>query len=161
VANDTTIKSLFDHAKQPAQDPSIQLPPTVYATYVEHAPNSHPSTSPDGADLVMYANGPLTLSAGKTHLRGEMILWRNNDDQGSPAIFDLPELPPDVFAGPQGKVTIAFDVSSAGTVTYEKKLNGTSIGGLPPWSLNATFVDAMFVEKTASGVKSLSFTLHA
>jgi hypothetical protein len=101
----------------------------------------------------------LDLSSDKQHLTGEMKLWRNVDDHGSPPFFGLPARPEDVFAGPaQGTDTIVLSVSSTtGKATYQKKHNNVPI--TPVLTLNATFANAIFVETSTSGMRSLSFTL--
>jgi hypothetical protein len=158
MPNDTTIKSLFDYAKQPpVGDPSINLGPTVFATYVSHAPNSHPPGSGTSADLVQYANGALALSSDGKKLTGDLKVWRNIETMNF--TFDGPLTPPDQFDDPKSKVTIAISISDSGQATQQRKLNGTPIGGQPPNVLNATFANAMFVEKSPSGMQSLSFTL--
>jgi hypothetical protein len=158
MSNDTTLKSLFDHAKQPAQDPSIGLYPKVYATFVEHYANSHPSGDAS-ADLVAYAQGELKLSSNQKTLSGEFQLWRNKFNPGSPPFFDSPATPPDAFADVDSPVTVFISVSDSGQASLQKKLKGKPIGGMPPAPLNATYKDGLFVEQYSGAVKSLSFSL--
>ena len=66
MPDDTTLKSIFDYAKQgPLSGGDFPSKPTVLATFVEHFPKSHPTSNKDSADLVTYANGQLTLSSNK------------------------------------------------------------------------------------------------
>lgn len=160
MANDTTLKSVFDHAKQ-GQLSSGEFPKfaAVRATFVEHFPNSHPPQATETADLVTYANGLLTLSANKKKLSGELKLWRNRFVAGMPQFFDAPATDDDAFADEDGPLTVVISVTDAGAATHQRRLNGNPIGGLPPAKIDATFQNAMFVETGPASVRSLSFTL--
>jgi len=160
MPNDTTLQSVFDYAKQgPLSGGEFPTLPAVYATFVEHFPNSHPpGSTKDSEDLVTYAHGLLKLSQNKKKLSGEFRLWRNIFDPGSPAFFGSPPTPPDAFDDAAGPLTIAINVSDSGQVTYQRKLNGTPIGGAPFFPMNAVYENRLFVEKF-TGVRSLSFTL--
>jgi len=159
MPNDTTLKSVFDHAKLGILNPGKDFPSSavVYATFVEHLPDSHPSGSPDSADKVNYSNGALKLSADKKTLSGEFQRWSNVFVPTNP-FADVPT-PPDVFPNPGTRPTVAITVSDSGQVTYQPKLDGKPIGGMPPFQLNAVYNNGLFVENQATGVRSLSFTL--
>lgn len=160
MPNDTTLKSVFDYAKQgPLSSGDFPEVAAVYATLVEHSPNSQPPGGSTSADLVTYASGPMTLSGNKKILSGEFKRWRNVHYPGSPAIFGSTAVPEDAFADVSGKGTVLISVSDTGQVTYQPKINGKPIGGQPPKPLNATYENGLFVEKSTGGVKSLSFTL--
>jgi hypothetical protein len=152
---DSTIADIFAYAKGPKFGP-VEFPytPTVFATYVDHEPHSHPDANNKG-NLVRYANGALTLSPDKKKLSGQMRLWRNIDNAGSPAIFDSPATPPDAFDDPNAARAITITVSEGGQVTYQ--MNDAKPG--PTRVLNAAYVNAIFVETSAGGMRSLSFTL--
>src|SRR5436305_7580871 len=79
MPDDTTLQSVFDYAKQgPLSGGEFPTLAAIFATFVEHFPNSHPPGSSKGsADLVTYVNGRLTLSQNKKTLSGEFRLWRN------------------------------------------------------------------------------------
>jgi hypothetical protein len=152
MPNDATLKSVFDLAKQGPSGGEFPSLPVVFATFVEHFSNSHPASNKDSADLVTYSNGQLRLSADKKTLSGEFKLWRNifkSDQTG----------PPDAFADPRTELTILLSVSQSGQASYQKKLKGKPIGGVPPLPLAASYENGLFVEKSQSGVRSLSFTL--
>jgi hypothetical protein len=161
MPNDTTLQSVFDYAKQgPLSGGEFPTLPAVFVTFVEHFPNSHPPGSSKGsADLVTYANGQMMLSQNKKTLSGEFMLWRNAFDPGSPGFFGSPPTPPDAFDDAASKLTVSISVSDSGKVTHQRKLNGNPIGGMPPTPMNATYDNSLLVEKTTSGVRSLSFTL--
>lgn len=160
--NDTSIKSLFDYAKQGALNPGKDFPiyPAVYVTFVEQFADSHPPGTANGSsDLVTYTNGRLKLSADKKMLSGELKVWRNIHDAGSPAIFDMPARPEDAFQKVEDQVTVAITVSDTGVVTYQRKLKGQPIGGMPPATLNASYDHGLMVQKAQGSVRNLSFTL--
>jgi hypothetical protein len=159
MPNDTTLKSVFDHAKLGVLNPGKDFPSVavVYATLVEHLPGSHPSGSPDSADKVNYSNGPLKLSADKKTLSGEFQRWSNVFVPTNP--FADVQTPPDVFPNPGSRPTVAITVSDSGQVTFQPKLDGKPIGGMPPVTLDAVYDNGLFVEKQTTGLRSLSFTL--
>jgi hypothetical protein len=158
MPDDISITSVFDYAKSPPRkDRDIPSPPTVYATYVEHVPNSHPKSSAGSADLVVYANGALTLSADKKTLTGELKLWRNFYQPSSP--LDGQPAAEDVFVDMHDNLTVAISVTDGGQATYLKNLKGHPIGGFGPTALDAKFDNAIFIENSAYGMRSLSFTL--
>ena len=161
MANDTTIKSLFDHAKLPRRNVSDVSAdyPHVYITWVEVFANSHPSTNPESSDLVTYANGPMTLSPDGTKLLVETKLWRNLYYPGSPAFFGSPAVPPDAFNDEASTLTVAITVDSLGKATHQRKLNGAPIGGMPPVSLEATYGGGLMVETKPGSMRCLAFTL--
>ena len=160
VPEDKTLKSVFDYAKQgPLSGGEFPTLPAVYATFVEHFPNSHPPQSDQTADLVTYANGMLTLSADKKTLSGEFKLWRNKLAPGSPEFFGSPPTPPDAFDDADSDISVLISVSEAGKATQQRKLKGKAIGGMPPIALSAAYQEGMFVERSGSGMRSLSFTL--
>jgi hypothetical protein len=158
MPNDTTLKSVFDYAKgPPIIDGEFPTWPVVYATFVEHFSNSHPRLDvlPGGADLVTYANGPLTLSANEKVLSGECKLWRNKDYQGDDGGLGQPPTPPDVFRDAPWTVTIT--VMDSGQATWQRK---TSKGHFEPlFPMNAVYDHGLFVERETGTVRSLSFTL--
>ncbi|HKR11387.1 MAG TPA: hypothetical protein VJT15_04980 [Pyrinomonadaceae bacterium] len=158
MPNDTTLQSVFDYAKQGPLNTGGGPPtlPAIYATLVEHHPNSHPPGGSNTADLVAYANGPMTLSADQKKLSGELKRWRNIHDPGLPAFFETPPQPEDAFADLPSKQTVVVTVSDTGQVTYELRLNGTF--GYPQ-PLVVTYENGLFVEKTAGVIRTLSFTL--
>lgn len=161
MPNDTTLESVFEYAKRGAGGAckSGELP-TVFATFVEHFPNWHPpGSSEQSADLVTYANGPLTLSPDGKTLSGEFKLWRNAFTPGAPGFFDALGTPPDVFDDVNGHLTVVITVSACGTVTHQRKLKGQPVAGLPPAPMSAGYENALFVEKSQHGVRSVSFTL--
>ena len=160
MANDVTLKAVFDYAKQP-QLSSGELPQfaAVYATFVEHLPNLHPPKDEGEADLVTYANGRLTLSQDKKTLTGELRLWRNSFDPGSPGFVGAPGSPPDAFDDAASELTVMITVSDAGKVTHQRRIKGKPIGAMPPVPMNATYDAGLFVEKTTTSLRSLSFTL--
>jgi hypothetical protein len=156
MPNDTTIKSLFDYAKG---SPTGEFPrrPTVFATFVAHAPDSHPGGDTT-ADLVKYANGPLTLSSDQKKLAGEMKLWRNKENFTVLPGDDLGAQVKDVFYD-VSDVTIVISVSDSGQATLQEKLRGTPIGHMPPFALDAVYDKGKYVENDSGGqLKSLSFT---
>ena len=162
TANDTSIQSLFAYAKQGPLNPGKDFPiyPAVYVTFVEQFANSHPPGSANASsDLVTYTNGALKLSADKKTLTGELKVWRNIHDAGSPAIFDLPARPEDAFQKVDDQVTVLVSVSDAGKVTYQRKLKGNPIGGMPPATLNASYNNGLLVEQGQGSVRNVSFTL--
>ena len=161
MSNDTTLESVFEYAKQGAASKcAVAEIPTVFATFVEHFPNSHPPGSSEyAADLVTYANGPLKLSPDQKTLSGEFKLWRNAFTPGAPGFFESLGTTPDVFDDVNGHLTVAITVSACGKVTYQRKLKGQPVAGLPPTPMVATYENALFVEKSRHGVRSLSFTL--
>lgn len=162
TANDTSIQSLFDYAKQGALNPGKDFPiyPAVYVTFVEHFANSHPPGSANASsDLVTYTNGRLKLSADKKTLSGELKVWRNIHDAGSPAIFDMPARPEDAFQKVEDQVTVAVTVTDTGKFTYQRKLKGNPIGGMPAATLNASYNNGLMVEQGQGSVRNLSFTL--
>jgi hypothetical protein len=160
MPDDTSIKSLFDHAKGPklggGEFPSY---PVVYATWIEQFANSHPPKGKETSDLVTYANGQLKLSADKKTLTGEVKLWRNVYDPAQPSFFDSPSKPANAFADETGPLTVLLTITDAGKVTYQRKLNGKPVMGLPPVTLNGTYDSGLVVEKSGSSLRSLSFTL--
>ncbi len=165
MANDTSLKSVFDYAKQgPLNDSEFPTLPTVFATFVEHFPNSHPSGSAKNAsDLVTYANGEMKLSANKKILSCDIKLWRNIFDPGSPDLGSG-STPPDAFDHVNDGLTVTISVSDTGQVTHQRKKNGIPISIFPntpsiPFPLNAVYENSLFVEKSEIGVRSLSFTL--
>jgi hypothetical protein len=160
MPNDTTLKSVFDHAKSPPTGGGeFQSKGVVYATYVEHAANQHPKDGDTTADRVWYANGLLTLSANKKELSGEMKVWSNYHHPGGPLPFAEPPRvePADAFAEDGSKRTVRIRVAETGQAWREHKVNGS--GSAIPIALNATFDNAMFVEKGPGSMRSLSFTL--
>ncbi len=159
MTDDTTIKSLFDHAKQgPIGSGEFPHQPTVYATLVEHFSNSpHPPGSEESADMVLYANGPLTLSQDKKTLSGEFRLWRNIHTPEMPDFSGGPPTPEDAFADQNEKLSVVISISVRGVATYQRKISGKPI--VPPKGWSATYQDGLFVEKSKGNVKSLSFTL--
>jgi hypothetical protein len=161
MANDTTLASVFEYAQQGAVAPGQAAEvPTVFATFVEHFPNSHPpGSSEQSADLVTYGNGPLALSVDQRTLSGEFKLWRNAFTPGAPGFFEMLGTSPDVFDDVNGHLTVAITVSVSGKVTHQRKLKGEPVAGLPPATMAATYENALFVEKSRHGVRSLSFTL--
>lgn len=159
MPEDTTIKSIFDYARGGPEGQEFPTYPAVYATFVQHSPNSHPPGGGQTADLVFYANGRLELSSDKKKLTGELKLWRNEHRQGTPVFFDAPAKEEEAFDDIDGKLTVAIAVSDSGQVTHQRKLKGKSIGGTPPFKLNANYTNAMYVEADGSGMTSLSFTL--
>lgn len=159
MANDTTLKSIFDHAKKGLlSSGEFAEMAAVRATFVEHFPNSHPPQGTETADLVTYANGLLTLSANKKKLSGELQVWRNRF-VGSQPNFDGTLTTDDAFADEGGPLTVVISVTDAGAATHQRRLNGNPIGGMAPAKLVATFENAMFVEKANGSLRSLSFTL--
>jgi hypothetical protein len=159
MLNDTTLKSLFDYAKKPCQDPSLPSTcPSVYATLVEHFADLHP-TADNTADLVMYAQGRLELSANQKTLSGELKLWRNKHVSGLPPFFGSPATPEDAFADVDGSTTVFISVSDSGQASLQKKLKGKPIGGTLPIPLQATYNSGLFVEQNQGVVRSLSFSL--
>jgi hypothetical protein len=163
MPNDTTLKSVFDYAKGgPLSGGEHPQLPAVFATYVEHWPDFHLTdgkTALTDADLVGYANGPLTLSADKKTLSGEFKLWRNRFNDGFQNPIGGVSIPDDAFADVKGKATIRISVSDSGQATLQKGINHVPIGGMPPELLKATFTNAIFVNVEVDGVRSLSFTL--
>jgi len=161
MANDATLKSVFDYARQGPLSGGEEFPtlPAVFVTFVEHFPNSHPPGSTGSADLVTYANGEVALSPDKKTLSGEFKLWRNVFDPGSPGFFGSPPMPPDAFDDIGNNMTVSISVSESGQATHQRKLKGKPVGGMPPWPLGSTYENGLFVEKSTSGVRSLSFTL--
>jgi hypothetical protein len=159
MTDDTTIKSLFDHAKKEPTGPG-EFPnqPTVFATFVEHFSNIHPPGSEETADSVNYANGPLKLSQNKLTLTGEFRLWRNIYTPEMPNFSGGPPTPEDAFDDKSEKGTVVISVSNTGKVTSQRKVSGKPIGGMPPQAWAATYQDGLFIEKSTGSVKSLSFT---
>jgi hypothetical protein len=131
----------------------LRRKPTVYVTYVDHEPSMHP-VADKIANLVRYANGPLTLSTDKKKLSATMRMWRNIDDAGGPT-FDGPAQPPDVFDDPKTTRTITIVLSDSGQVTCQ--MNDAKPGAAT--KLNAAFANAMYLETSNGGMRSLSFTL--
>jgi hypothetical protein len=160
MANDTTIKSLFDHTKLPRRNVGDVTAdyPCVYITWVEVFANFHPSTDPESADLVRYANGPTTLSPDGTKLLFESKLWRNLYYPGFLG-FGTPAVPPDAFNDEASELTVAITVNSLGQATYQGKLRGVPIGGMPPVSLEATYNGGLVVETKPGSMRCLAFTL--
>jgi hypothetical protein len=156
MSNDTTLQSLFDHAKKPAQDPSLGLYPKVFATFVEQCANLHPQGDPT-ADLVIYAHGELKLSSNQKALSGELQIWRNKFNPGGPPFFGSPATPPDAFADVNSPMTIVISVNDVGQATLQKKLNGNPSS--PPVPMNADYNSGLFVEQFSGTVRNLSFTL--
>jgi hypothetical protein len=103
----------------------------------------------------------MTLSANKKTLSGEFKYWRNVHVDGFPGFFGSPPIPEDAFVDddPLDEHTVALSVSDTGQATYQSKLKGKPVGSMPPWPLNAIYENGLFVEKSTTGVKSLSFTL--
>jgi hypothetical protein len=165
MPNDTTLKSVFDYAKGgPLSGGEFPTFPAVFATYVEHWPNSHPRDASNtqfrtDADLVGYANGPLTLSPDKKTLSGEFKLWRNKFTDGFDNPFGGASTQDDAFADVDGKATVRISVSDSGQATLQKGINGVPVAGAPPELLKATFTNAIFANVEVDAVRSLSFTL--
>jgi len=130
MTDDTTIKSLFDHAKQgPIGSGEFPHQPTVYATLVEHFSNSpHPPGSEESADMVLYANGPLTLSQDKKTLSGEFRLWRNIHTPEMPDFSGGPPTPEDAFADQNEKLSV---VISSTRERYQANPSCPPKGGAP------------------------------
>jgi hypothetical protein len=148
MPNDTTLQSVFDYAQQgPLSGGEFPSLPAVFVTFVEHFPNSHPPGSQDAADLVTYASGRVTLSQNKKTLSGELKLWRNAFDPGSPGFFDSPPTPPDAFDDVGGPLTVAISIADSGKVTHQRKLKGNPIGGVPPFPLNAIYENGLEIYK--------------
>jgi hypothetical protein len=161
MPNDTTLKSVFDYAKIPLiVVGEFPFEPVVRATYVEHAANQHPPNGDTTADRVWYANGPLTLSANKKELSGEMKVWSNYyKPGGSPPFSNQPSAPEDEFAEDDSKRTVRITVTEDGQAWRQYKVNGS---GFPfGTAIDATFENAMFVEKSPGFMRSLSFTLDS
>jgi hypothetical protein len=159
MPDDTTLKSVFDHAKAPPTGGG-EFPdkPTVFATYVEHAADLHPDGGSTTADRVWYANGRLKLSADQKTLTGDMKVWSNHYYPGGPTFDDPPSvIPDDQFAEDGANRMVRISVSDTGQVTRRHRV------GTGPWTtplpLSATFDSAIYVEKTAGRMRSLSFTL--
>lgn len=160
MPDDTSIKSLFDHAKlQPQGGGEFPAYPVVSATWIEQFANAHPPKGKESSDLVTYANVQLKLSADKKRLVGEAKLWRNVYEPAQPAAFGSPAKPADAFADAASKGTILLEITDAGKVTHQRKVNGKPIGGMPPIALKATYDSGIMVEKDFSTLRSLSFTL--
>jgi hypothetical protein len=161
MLHDTTLQSVFDYAKKGITG-SGEFPTSaiVHVTFVEHyanilAPDS--KVPPPGvkaqSDLVTYASGPMTLSHDQKRLSGEFQVWRNRIEHtwGNPK--------PDAFADGNTTSTVAITVSDSGQVTYQRKIKGKPIGGMPPFLLNGVYENGLFVEKSLGTLRSLSFTL--
>jgi hypothetical protein len=150
-----TIAEVFAHAKGPKFG-SVEFPytPTVFATYIDHEPHSHPNADKT-TNLARYANGALMLSADKTTLSGQMRLWRNIDNPGSPGFLGAPAKAPDAFGDPNAGRAIMITVSDSGQVTYQ--IDDAQPG--PATALNASYENSIYIETSASGMRSLSFTL--
>ena len=153
MANDTTIKSLFDHAKGPVTG-EFPRRPTVFATYIEHSPQEQRERK---ADTVLYANGPLKLSSDQRTLSGAVTIWRNRHTQNVGPGTTGPNVI--AFDADKGQETMAITITDSGQATLSHKLGGKNFLGRPPRTLNATFDNAMFVERGAGASRSLSFTL--
>ena len=157
MPDDTSLESVFAYAKQgPLSGGEFPTYPAVFVTFVEHFANVHPPGTP--SDLVTYASGRMTLSQDKKKLAGEFKKWRSIFDPGYPALFDSPARPPDVFDDVSGPLTVAITISDSGQVTYQNKRHGTPVGSLPPSVMEAVYENGLFVEKTETQVRSLSFT---
>jgi hypothetical protein len=153
--HELTIGEIFDYAKGPKFGP-VEFPytPTVFATYVDHEPHAHPDAN-NTSNLTRYATGALTLSADKKKLTGRMRMWRNIDDAGTPAFFGSPATPPDAFDDPSAARSITITIADSGPVTYQMQ----DVQQQSPATMNAAYVNSIFIETSASGMRSLSFTL--
>ena len=85
--------------------------------------------------------------------------WRNIYYPGAPNFEDVPSVPPDAFADGSGPLTVVLSVKDGGQATYQWRLKGLPIGGMPPATLNATYDGGMIVAKAPGSLMSMSFTL--
>lgn len=163
--DDTTIQSLFEHAKKGKVGgaPEFPLYAAVYATYVEHRPMYHPiGDAGEASDAVWYANGRLMLSPDKTMLSGEFKFWRNIYKAPSYSIGPNSLLVPtneDEFADPRNDITILISVTDKGKVHHQMKLAGKPFHGDPNAAMDSVYENGLFVERFKDGIRSLSFTL--
>lgn len=153
-AHAPTITDIFDYAKSPnSGSPEFPLTPTVFATYVDHAPNAHPDPDETNVtNLVRYATDALKLSPDKKTLSVQTRLWRNI--AGGVGDVEFPAPPPDMFDDPIAARAITITLADTGQVTYQ--LHDLKSGAVTV--LNATYDNSMFVETSATGMRSLSFT---
>jgi len=158
MANDTSLQQVFKYPGVSIGNGDASTLTTVYATFVEHFANSHPPEG-EAADLVTYAGGPMTVAKDKSVLSAELRVWRNITNQGQSVPGGGVVHAPDAFDDPSAKMTVLISVSESGAATYQKRLNGKPIGGMPPVPLKAKYQSGLFVENTPGIVRSLSFTL--
>jgi hypothetical protein len=160
IANDSSVQEIFTFAKQPCSGGEFPVCPQVHATFVRHAPNSHPQgDAADSSDLVWYVNASLTLSQNKKVLSGEAKAWRNTHQAARPAFFGNPAVPADAFVNENNQVTFFISVTDTGVASIQMKLKSKPVGGLPPRNMVATYIDGAFVERNGSHSDSLSFRL--
>jgi hypothetical protein len=159
--DDTTIQSIFEHAKKGRVGGAPEFPvyAAVYATYVEHRPMTHPKDSQKPSDAVWYANGRLMLSPDKTMLFGEFKFWRNIYQAPYPSIGPNPGHDEDEFADHGKNITILISVTDKGKAHHQMMVAGKPFHGDPNAAMNSTYENGLFVEKFKDGVRSLSFTL--
>lgn len=162
--DDTSIQSLFEHAKKGRVGGAPEFPTyaAVYATYVEHRPMSHPKDSQKPSDAVWYANGRLMLSQDKKMLSGEFKFWRNIYQAPSYSMGPNSFLVPtneDEFADHREGITILITLTDKGKAHHQMKVGGRPFHGDPNAAMDSTYANGLFVERFKDGVRSLSFTL--
>ncbi len=159
MGDDTTLGSVFHYAAGgPLPNGTL---PVVHATYVEHNANAPHPPSDATSDMVLYANGPMVLSADGTQLTCKLRLWKNIEktvySPTKPGEFPH-SVGVDEFADSNKDFGIAITVSSAGEAKVQKLVKDKPAGGFAAAKMNATYKDGLFVEVNHSQVTSLSFT---
>lgn len=150
MPNDTTLKSVFDYAIQgPSSGGAFPTLPALFVTFVKHSANSHPQGGTTSDDLVTYAYREVTLPPDKETLPGELKLWRNVFDPGSPGFFGSPPTPRDGVDDVDSKLTVAISVSDSGLSAHQRKLKGKPISGIPLAAIGSLCENDLFVESRA------------
>jgi hypothetical protein len=97
------------------------LPVTAFVT-LHGGFITDPNLNQFTGDACRYAHGPVGLNTAG-HLAGELPFTTNASSE--------------VMHTPPG-LTVAIEIFENGTVSYQQKLNGKPVGGMPPTQFTAT-----------------------